>query len=163
MNKILFLDIDGPMIPGRSYTMPGQTKPLVSKFDPVAVGIINLFCSVKDYKIVLHTSWLRYNGEQETLDHCLAEGLLKKYFHEDCLCDGNEVWRFNRVARWLDKHPEVTHYIILDDEPYAQNRDAGVCEHPKDMADHMILVDFEDGIITSTCNKMRGMDAKRKS
>lgn len=160
-HKVLFLDIDGPMIPGRAYNMPTQTKDLVKTFDPCAVGLINSLCQSNKWKIVLHTSWVRIEGGGLTYYHCLAQGLDPKYFHEDAWCDENETWRYTRVAKWLDKHPETTHYFMLDDEPYKTDRYN--YPHPVDMADHLALVDFNDGIITSTINKIRGGDWKVNS
>lgn len=154
--KIIFLDIDGPMIPARAYRMANQTKPLVSKFDPCAVGILNDLCADSGWRIVLHTSWVRIQGGRETYEHCLKEGLGWRFFHEDAWCDEDEHWRYTRVAKWLDKHPEITHYLILDDEPYAA--DIYNYEHPNDLENHLILVDFDDGILKSTVNKIRGGD-----
>jgi HAD domain in Swiss Army Knife RNA repair proteins len=165
--KILFLDIDGPMIPGRAYTMPGQTKPLVKTFDPVAVGLLNALCQNKGWRIVLHTSWIRIFGGQETYDHCISQGLKAEYFHKDAWCDETLNWRYTRVAKWLKEHPEVTRYNILDDEPYAADIDvyAAVQEnpHPEDMEKHLILVDFYDGIIGSVMDQIGGRGSRGKS
>lgn len=157
MSKIIFLDIDGPMIPGRAYTMPGQTKGLVTAFDPAAVGLLNNLCQIKGWKIVIHSSWIRVWGGQHTLDHCIKQGLGKQYFHQPHpLCNELEVWRYNRVAQWLHEHDDVTHYIILDDEPFAED-ESGVnpFPYPEDMEAHLLSIDFNEGILMSTINKMK--------
>jgi hypothetical protein len=159
--KIIFLDIDGPMIPGRAYTLAGQTKPFVMKFDPVAVGMLNHWCETRKWKIVVHSSWLRVYGGAKTLAHCISEGLKAEHFHEDPICDEHEHHRYNRIAKWLDKHPEVTHYWILDDDDYAPDRTVDQpCIHPKDMKDHLILIDFEEGLLTRTMNMLGGGDSR---
>lgn len=167
MTKILFLDIDGPMIPGRVYTMPGQTKPLVKAFDPAAVGILNRLCQDKGWRIVLHTSWIKIFGGQETYDHCIEQGLKAQYFHKDAWCDKTIHWRYTRVARWLAEHPEVTRYHILDDEPYAADIDlykaAQEYPHPEDMEKHLILVDFYDGIIGNIVDQIGGRGQRGKT
>ena len=156
--KILFLDIDGPMIPGRAYMMPNQTKPLVQTFDPCAVGVLNTLCQEKGWRIVIHSSWVRIMGDQETLDHCIAQGLKPQYFHKDAYCDEEINWRYTRVAKWLAQHPEVTKYRILDDEPYAADIDLYKAvqdyPHPADMEKHLILVDFNDGLNMDIINKL---------
>lgn len=160
MTKILFLDIDGPMIPGRCYTMPGQTKPIVKTFDPVAVGILNNLCQRKGWRIVLHTSWIRVFGSQETYDHCIAQGLKPQYFHKDAWCDEKIAWRYTRIAKWLIEHPEITKYKILDDKPYSVDIDLYEAvlkyPHPEDMEDHLVLVNFYDGIIGNIVNQIGG-------
>lgn len=159
--KVLFLDIDGPMIPGRAYDMPGQTRPVVMNFDPCAVGLLNTFCGKRGWRIVLHTSWLRVFGEKETYEHCLAQKLDPQYFAKDAWCSGEINWRYSRVAKYLESHPEVTHYLILDDEPYQLDTREGI-EHPADMKDHLVLVDFEDGITEAIMNQLGGRDARSK-
>jgi hypothetical protein len=154
MTKILFLDIDGPMIPGRAYKLPNQTKPFVMTFDPVAVSIINNVCQQEGYQIILHSSWVRIYGGQETYDHCITQGLKPESFHEDKWTGENENWRYNRVAHWLADHPEVTDYIILDDEPYEPDRSLDPINHPKDMEDHLMLIDFDDGLLMTHWRRM---------
>jgi hypothetical protein len=160
--KIIFLDIDGPLIPGRAYTLPNQTKPLVMTFDPVAVGLLNNFAEKRGWKFVIHSSWLRFHGEKETVKHCVDQGLKQELFHEDTHCLGDISWRYSRVAEWLFRHPEVTHYMILDDEPYRADQYSIDVVHSPDLRHHLILVDFEDGIITYTLNQMNGRDFRRK-
>ena len=51
--RVLFLDIDGPMIPYRAKYLPTQTA-VMTKFDPIAVAMINDLCKeFEDLKIVL--------------------------------------------------------------------------------------------------------------
>lgn len=153
--KILFLDIDGPMIPGRAHNLPGQrSETFVKQFDPVAVSIINWLCDECGWRVVLHTSWIRLWGEAATRDHCIKQGIKEKFFHKD-ICDEGEPWRYTRVDRWLNDHL-VDHYVILDDEPYALNYDGE--SYTNNIADHLIVVDFEDGILTGTVNKILGGD-----
>jgi hypothetical protein len=156
--KILFLDIDGPMIPGRAYDMPGQTRPVVMNFDPCAVGQLNAFCGRHGWRIVLHTSWLRVFGEKETYDHCIKQGVDPQYFAKDAWCSGDINWRYSRVAKYLETHPEIDSYLILDDEPYQFDMREGI-EHPADMKGHLVLVDFEDGITEDIMNQLGGRDA----
>lgn len=157
--KILFLDIDGPLIPGRAYTMPGQTKGIVKTFDPCAVGLINFWCKSRKWKLVLHSSWVQILGGEDTYLHCLSQGLNKDHFHKDAWCDEHENWRYTRVAKWLKEHPETTHYMILDDEPYKIDL-FGKYPHPADISNHLILVDFEDGILIQTMKYLAGRDAR---
>lgn len=112
--KIIFLDIDGVVLPNRADLLPNQTKPILKVFDPCAVSLLNSACHHKRWKIVIHSSWLRYYGG-DTLQHCIDQGIKKGHFHDDHSCDGNIHWRYDRVDEWLSRHPEVTRYYILDD------------------------------------------------
>lgn len=166
MTKILFLDIDGPMIPGRAYVMAGQTGPIVKTFDPVAVGLLNMICQNKGWRIVIHSSWIKVFGGQETYDHCIAQGLKPQYFHKDAWCDETIHWRYTRVAKWLVEHPDVTRYHMIDDEPYSIDIDLTETvlkyPHPEDMEKHLILVDFYDGIIGNIMDQIGGRGSRGK-
>lgn len=146
-NQILFLDIDGPMIPYRAAWLPEQT-PVMTKFDPIAVAMINKLCEKRpELKIVLHSSWVYINGGEETLRHCINQGIKKEYFYEaDPFVKEDIHWRYNRVAEWLERHPEVTGYVIIDDTAY--EKDTGGMQHPQEMNSRLVLIDYNDGITT---------------
>lgn len=148
-NQILFLDIDGPMIPYRAAWLPNQT-PVMTIFDPIAVAMINKLCEKRpELKIVLHTSWVYLNGGKGTLKHCIDQGIKAEYFYEpDPFVDEEIHWRYNRIAEWLERHPEVTGYVIIDDTAY--EKDAGGLHHPEEMNSRLVLIDYNDGI---TCDK----------
>lgn len=79
-NKVLFLDIDGVVLPGRAYNLPNQTRPIVKVFDPCAVSLLNTACKKQGRKIVLHSSWIRtklwtvgVTGPGDVHDHCIEQ------------------------------------------------------------------------------------------
>ncbi len=156
MSRVLFLDIDGPLIPGRAYTMPGQTKPIVTTFDPCAVGFINEACAKTNRKIVIHSSWSRtgfwkinVDGPGDVHDHCIAQGINADLFHPDTYCDRDVSWRYDRVRGWLAKHPEVTDFVVLDDEPEDLSYKGELVDK------HLLLIDFEDGMTMKDFRKLR--------
>ena len=162
-NKIIFLDIDGPMIPDRANLMDDHLKiqhPIFhdlncqAGFDPIAVGMINRLCTERDYKVVLHSSWIRIMGGQFTKAHCISQGIKQEHFHEDSWCNENENWRYNRVAQWLAEHPEVTKYMIIDDTDYEEDR-LGETSHPSELSKHILLVTSEDGLLLKNYRQMR--------
>lgn len=144
-NKIIFLDIDGPMIPYRCLVMEGQTG-IMTLFDPVAVSLLNHACKEHGYKIVIHSSWVRIMGGNDTLKHCIGQGIKAEHFHEDAFCSEDINWRYTRVAEWLSRHPEVIDYCIIDDDPY-QDDLYGVHSHPPDMSLKVILVNYYAGFL----------------
>lgn len=134
--KILFLDIDGVVLPDRADLLPNQTKPFLKVFDPCAVSLLNDICHRKRYKIVIHSSWLKHHPPGETLAHCIAQGIKKGHFHDtEPECTGQLGWRYDRIDEWLSRHKEVTKYVILDDIPPNegyQRADKWVCIDPEE-------------------------------
>jgi len=149
--KIIFLDIDGPMIPYRAMFLPGQTR-VMTVFDPIAVSFINNLCKEHGWKVVLHSSWIRIMGGEYTLNHCINQGIKAEHFHADAYCDENINWRYTRVAKWLKDHPEVTEYAIVDDEPYQDDIEYSSVAYPDGMSLHMVLVHYYNGFLFSTYN-----------
>ena len=156
--NIFFFDIDGVFIPARAYSMPGQTKPLVTKFDPCVVGMVNRLADKFDIQFVIHSSWVRaatlvlqeMYGHNSVKQHMLNEGV-KDYFHKDHLA----LWRFSgtrwfAIEEWLDDHPEVENYWIFEDEQcpihYDFHRDG-----------HHVWCDFDEG---PTFMQMQELESK---
>lgn len=146
--KIIFLDIDGPMIPYRCLLLPGQT-PVMTLFDPVAVSLLNDLCEKNHFKIVLHTSWVRIMGGKPTHEHCIKQGIKAEHFHEDAWTDENIIWRYTRVAEWLERHPEITEYCMVDDDPYQADVYSDH-PHPEGMSLRMVLVNYYVGFMFQT-------------
>lgn len=150
MSKVLFLDIDGVVLPGRAYMLPNQTKPFVKTFDPCAVSMLNEACQKQDRKIVLHSSWIRTkfimeDGDGDVVGRCVSQGVLPELFHDDPYCNRDISWRYDRVDEWLARHPEVTDFFIVDDEP---------CDLNYKYRKHLVLTDFDEGITLNIFRKL---------
>src|SRR5258706_10618505 len=119
VDKIIFLDFDGVMIPERAYWLDGQTRP-VTKFDPVAVSLINRLCKKTSAKIVIVSSWRRTVLNEVPSDlkqHLIEQGIQEKFIHEDHSCPYKFTSsKYSDVSFWLDDHPEVEEHIIIDDD-----------------------------------------------
>jgi hypothetical protein len=90
--RILFLDIDGVVLPDRARHLAGQTKPKM--FDPCALGLLNKACHQRRFKIVILSSWLRYwqpSDGAPSVTECCEQGIKKGHFHVDSECDGNII------------------------------------------------------------------------
>lgn len=119
MTKICFVDVDGPMIPLRAYKLPKQT-PIVSVFDPCAVAMLKALLDESGAKIVVSSTW-GDAGKVKCAQLFRKNGLNpKQYFHEDWITPRRfsfgETSRTMEIKGWLNNHPEVTHYVALDDE-----------------------------------------------
>lgn len=141
MLKVLFLDIDGVLLPGRAYMLPNQTNnPYVTVFDPCAVSMLNSALAKQGRKIVVHSSWVKHWTKQEILAHLLGQGLREEDFHDDWYTDPRFHWRYDRVRDWMSRHKEVTDWIVVDDEVPSSAEDL------KFLQGHVIFTDFDEGI-----------------
>lgn len=130
VKKVLFLDIDGPMIPRRAYFLPGQTL-VVSIFDPVAVSLIKRVLDKTGAKLVISSTWGNHGKElvKETLEE---NGISWDYVHADWITPRKlSSSRDNEIEWWIQKHREVTHWASIDDEKLAKNN---------------VRVSFDDGM-----------------
>ena len=114
--KILFLDIDGVINSVRSasalggYPYSSDTETW-NRFDLVAVSLIKKLCKDTDTKIVLSSSWRHYKG-WELLNPILELDIIDKT--PTLSLSGGR--RGQEIKMWLDQHPEVTKYAIVDDD-----------------------------------------------
>lgn len=147
--KILFLDMDGPMLPARAQFLPGQTKPYWKVLDPVAVAMVNNVAETTGRRFVIHSSWVKHqdNFENGLYAHLVDQGLKAENFHSDPICK-DISWRYDRVSEWLARHPEVYDFVILDDEA-PQTLD------PQWMTDNLILVDYLNGLTWENFNDIK--------
>lgn len=105
--KVLFLDFDG-VINSFSSLGYGDT------FTPVCCKHLqNLMSKEPELKIVVSSSW-RHLGLEEIKKILDKNGINKSKVID---VTGNEKGiRGHQIQCWLDKHPEVTAFAILDDE-----------------------------------------------
>lgn len=117
-DKIIFLDFDGPMIPGRAHFLPlihGHRS-----FDPVAVTLVNRLAEKAKAKIVIHSNWRKgyYKGDLPLRDWIISNGLKEEHFHKDFFCPMRmSSERYQDIGMWLDDHPDTKDFVILEDLP----------------------------------------------
>lgn len=114
---VIFLDIDGVMIPGRAYALRTQTR-RPPPFDPIAVGMVRQLCQEAGAQIVISSTWRKRRTRDEMRDVLRQNGLGEVTLHEDW---GTPVLdsqpRGQQIAAWLRNHPTVERYAALDDDP----------------------------------------------
>jgi hypothetical protein len=111
--KILFLDIDGVLnsertcgaFNGRPHSFTGKD---LNRFDWVAIGLIRALCRATGTAIVLSSSW-RYDFTAADVSRALGLNII------DITPKTNGRTRGYEVALWLEQHPHVQQYAILDD------------------------------------------------
>lgn len=150
--KILFLDIDGVVLPNRAAYLSNQTRdPFWTVFDPSAVGMLNEACSRNNWKIVLHSSWIRtahldkFHGG-DVVGHCINQGINANNFYHEPYCDRDIRYRYDRITEYLARHPEIAQYVIVDDDPL--DRDNG------HLSGNFILTNPDEGLTVKILNKL---------
>lgn len=115
-NKVIFIDVDGPLIPLRAIYLPTQTK-IMSVFDPCATSMLLKLLDDSGAKLVISSSW-GHQGSKVCADLFTKNGIdADKYFHFDWRTPRKmSSSRTQEIKWWLDDHPEVTHYVAIDDE-----------------------------------------------
>lgn len=115
MSKVIFIDIDGPLIPMRAYFLPTQT-PLVSVFDPCAVALLLRVVSMSQAQFVVSSTW-GFHGYDKCMETFAKNGIHPNLFHKDWITPRKmSSSRSMEIRWWLEGHPEVTHHVAVDDE-----------------------------------------------
>lgn len=111
MKKVLFLDVDGVLNSTRTYiAFGGRPSKLHHQrmFDQVAIGLLRRLCASAGIVIVWSSAWRqdhRWQDAAEAFDLPIIDAT-PMLGH-----------RGLEIAFWLEQHPQVEQYAILDDEP----------------------------------------------
>ena len=117
--KILFLDFDGVLNSSRTCAAfdgyPFNLKGDFPQFDPVAIALIRKVCEKTGCKIVVSSTW-RHSTALEEIRDVMDLPVLGRtpVFGEHGLPMSAE--RGHEISNWLERHPEVTQYAIVDDD-----------------------------------------------
>lgn len=110
--KVLFLDIDG-VCNSLEYAQRNGMN-LWNKTDPALNKLVQRIIKETGCKVVLSSTWRLYPDSRKAVRRDVCSYI-------DCTIDmqGGAKWgaveRGHEVQEWLDRHPAVTQYAILDD------------------------------------------------
>ena len=118
--KILFLDVDGTLNHTSWYISDEYQKLGPSEeldLDPRCIERINTVCKETGCKIVISSDWRRDANWKQRLEKAGLENIV------DCtpitlFGQFGSTYHFSRgeeIQMWLEWHPEVKNYIIVDD------------------------------------------------
>ena len=117
--KVIMTDIDGVL---NEDTTPTRTKSRMIFIDKEKLLRLKRIVDATGAKIVLSSTW-RYDRDDDKFNGDFLE--LQEAFHNVGLSfydytpiDALGIRRGMEIKAWLGAHPEVTNYIILDDELY---------------------------------------------
>lgn len=107
--KILFLDVDGVFTSMKALSW--------FNYDIYSVNFIRWVCDKTGAKIVISSTW-RFNHNPKFFGAIFGE----ERIHEDWRTPylkrkmSQHIDRGEEIKDWLNRHPEVTQYLILDDD-----------------------------------------------
>ena len=118
--KIIFLDIDGVLVHSKTVGN-AKLKPLPKTdlerdsrvFDPNCINILNKITEATGASLVISSSWRIASSVQ------YIKELFEKIGITGEVVDFTPVihnGRGNEIQEWLDNHPKITEYLIVDDE-----------------------------------------------
>lgn len=111
--KILFLDIDGVCNNRKTRERQGNTKYIGIK--PELADRVRRIVAETGCDVVLSSSWRLFPDSKKW-----AEQHVCKFIDQTVDMQKGEVFgvtdRGHEIQEWLDRHPEITQYAILDDD-----------------------------------------------
>lgn len=137
--KALFLDHDGVICllnnfgtrfkKGKGTMTDNSVLKRFDNFDKKAIKTLNEIIEESECEIIVSSDWKRWATVEELGEYYEHQGIIKKPLDftvsindiqvpEDFKWDRNydlEQTRCFEIQAWLDKHPEVTHWVAVDD------------------------------------------------
>ncbi len=112
-HKIIFLDIDGVLNTSISI-FANLTQKIWDK--STCNLLINICKFNPNVKIVVSSMW-RSLGKDVVLQHFVNNGFDLQFFHDDWKTPFmHGIDRGYEIQDWLDNHPSIKNYVILDDD-----------------------------------------------
>jgi len=126
LSPIIFLDCDGVLNSERWYAAMGPPpNPPPQWVDPACVARLDAVARETGCRLVLSSSWRRYLPLGEIAEALGSRGLTVglRDHTPDHTPEGQDpepvTQRWGEIRAWLDLHPEVTRWAIVDDLPLA--------------------------------------------
>jgi hypothetical protein len=113
--KIIFLDIDGVLNSETYYRTVERRVKNWTRFDPKVVDFIIKLIEEFTLKIVISSTW-RFGAIKQLNNELKKSGLIK-FLHKDWNTPQTyPPHKGKEIQIWLQKHPDIHEYLILDDD-----------------------------------------------
>lgn len=126
--KVLFLDIDGVLNKHEDYLVRCEGQNSILIMNVTLVRRLEKILEETDAKVVLSSSWRNIQGGREFVEH-MGISVMDE-------TDNGPGCRGDQIQRWLDAHPEVETYAIVDD-------DSDMLDHQRK---HFVQTEFTYGL-----------------
>lgn len=140
MSKVIFLDIDGVLNSAKWKQEVRDTYGIdaITVLDQGALFLLSELVSWTNARLVLSSSWRVSAFAREAVQDNLRPYDLSLY----SWTEQEKGCRGDQIEAWLHKHPEVTKFVILDDD-----NDMG------NLMDHLVQTDYYSGLKVKHINK----------
>ncbi len=139
--NVIFLDIDGPLLPRKMEMFHENRTSAIPKFEEFAIRAFNIWTRYSNAKTVFSTHW-SYSFPVDELKLYMIHNGLGLNYHEDILTPKTPSSnRANEIVWWLEQHPEVENFIAVDDDTTCRQ-----IEEMTDVNGKWIEVDYENGL-----------------
>jgi HAD domain in Swiss Army Knife RNA repair proteins len=119
--RIVFLDFDGVLNADTAEVDTSSEMWSAAWLDATMVARMARLVQEANARVVVSSSW-RQRRSREELESILAERGFTQGVHDVTPRlprppEGERFIRANEIAAWLATHPDVTEFVILDDDP----------------------------------------------
>ena len=132
--KVIFLDIDGPMIPATMFLIDRMCS-FNRVFPATTIAVINRLCEQTGAKVVFNTTHNRpFPDVPDIAQAIVLHGLDQDHLHPtDMHTRYPDLPRDVAIKEWLARHDDVEDWCAIDDCLCADD-------------EHMVLVDPDAGV-----------------
>lgn len=132
ITKIIGLDFDNVINDNAHLAETAKAYPGVRTFsmelgramlDPVRCARVQRICDATGAGILFVTGWRRWTGEEGLTELIRGHGITAPVVGVVGGVKFSGDLRASATREWLNEHPEVTRYVILDDDEYNYWRD----------------------------------------
>lgn len=119
--KVIFLDIDGVLVTRNSIiyqylNFPDDTS---IRFSKKAVKNLNKLIRLTKAKIVISSTWRLFHSLEELKNIIKKQGIRGEIISTTSVEKATieeGIPRGQKISDWLEQHPEVEQYVIIDDD-----------------------------------------------
>ncbi len=118
----------------RKLSQSVQSLPVDARFDNFnkkAIGVLNEILEETDAEIVVSSDWKKWANVEEMGEYYESQGIIKKPIGftksvSDCTCYNEHTFAWSprwmleqersiEITQYLHDHPEITHWVAVDD------------------------------------------------
>lgn len=138
--RVIFLDIDGVL---NCRTTTQQFNGFLG-MDPYMILLFDRILQATGCKVVLSSSWRNHPESVAEIKKrvCKLEGMTPRSWFIQSLA--RSTYRGEEIKRWLELHPAVTEYAIIDDNS----------DMLEEQMSHFFKTSWEHGLTEEIANKI---------
>lgn len=157
--KVIFLDIDGVLATDSKQSLytPKDSDKWIKKydcypFDPACVEVFNEILNNVEADIVISSDWQKFYTLEQLGDIFELNGIKQKPVditrQVKVKLSSTNMWdRIVAIKKYVDEHPTIQKYVVIDDMPMLNDFDPKVFAWCRDGIKGIVLDGIKDQII----------------